>query len=365
MQECVEIVRQIHAEARRGVPFDRIAILLHDPLRYGAYVQEALRRADIPVYFARGTARPEPGGRALLALLACAAENLSAKRFAEYLSLAQVPDVEADGAPRGAASGREEFVAPDTEMGAGALAPELEVPSAPDGTTPSVEDPVPVVAGTLRAPWRWERIIVDASVIGSSARWEKRLNGLEAELRKRREELKDDEAHAAAIDRHLLDLAHLKKVAIPQIARLAALPRQASWREWLTDLRALVDVAIRDREPVLAALAELEPMGPIGPIGLDEVRLVLAERLGSLEVPPPRRRYGDVFVAPAQYARGLAFDVVLVPGLAERVFPKKLTEDPILSDPARRRLSPTLMMQTDRVAAERLALRIAVGAATE
>ena len=92
MHECVEIARRIAAEARRGVPFDRIAVLLHDPVRYVPYLQEALARADIPAYFARGTRRPEPGGRAMLALLCCASEHLSARRFAEYLSLAQVPD---------------------------------------------------------------------------------------------------------------------------------------------------------------------------------------------------------------------------------------------------------------------------------
>ena len=49
------------------------------------------RRADVPAWFDRGTRRPHPAGRAFLALLACAAEQLSAARFAEYLSLGQVP----------------------------------------------------------------------------------------------------------------------------------------------------------------------------------------------------------------------------------------------------------------------------------
>ena len=73
MHECVEIARRIALEARRGIPFDRIAVLLHEPIRYAPYLQEALARAGIPAYFARGTRRPEPGGRALLALLGCAA----------------------------------------------------------------------------------------------------------------------------------------------------------------------------------------------------------------------------------------------------------------------------------------------------
>src|SRR5205823_305203 len=87
-------------------------------------------------------------------------------------------------------------------------------------------------------------------------------------------------------------------------------------------------------------LAEIEPMAPIGPIDLDEVQLVLGPRLRELTVPPARRRYGAVFVAPAEAARGLAFDVVFVPGLAEKLFPRKIVEDPILLDGYRRPLAP-------------------------
>src|SRR5205823_14094189 len=86
-------------------------------------------------------------------------------------------------------------------------------------------------------------------------------------------------------------------------------------------------------------LAEIEPMAPIGPIDLDEVQLVLGPRLRELTVPPARRRYGAVFVAPAEAARGLAFDVVFVPGLAEKLFPRKIVEDPILLDGYRRALA--------------------------
>ena len=46
----------------------------------------------VPAWFDRGTRRPHPAGRAFLALLACAAEGLSASRFAEYLSLGQLPE---------------------------------------------------------------------------------------------------------------------------------------------------------------------------------------------------------------------------------------------------------------------------------
>jgi len=359
MQECVEIARRILAEGDRGVRFDRIAVALHAPGRYVPYLEEALDRAAIPACFARGATRPEPGGRALLALLACAAEHLSARRYAEYLSLAQVPDPDRDGPRR--------FVAPDLELAG--TAP----PAEPDDVAPAAgasrdiadlaADPVPVVEGALRAPWRWERLLVDASVIGNRERWERRLGGLGAELELRRSELKDDDVRAAVVDRQILDLEHLGDVAMPQISALAALPSRAAWGEWLGHLRALTALAVRDSAPVLAALAELEPMAPVGPVGLDEVRQVLAERLGRLEAPAPRRRYGAVMVAPTHDLRGLEFDVVIVPGLTERVFPKKLTEDPILPDTARVRLGRHLELQQNRVAAERLALRLAAGAA--
>jgi ATP-dependent helicase/nuclease subunit B len=356
MQECVEIARRIQAEASGGVPFDRIAIVLHGPSRYAPYLEEALDRAGVPAYFARSASRPEPGGRALLALLGCAAENLSARRFAEYLSLAQVPDA---AAARDASDA--DFVPPTGEFGIGRVSDELDAANAAPSRN---EDPNPAVARGARAPWRWEKLLIDAAVIGSRARWDRRLDGLEAEIRLRRSDLEDDDgAQAGFLDRQLADLEHLRTIAMPLIDALAALPKLATWSEWLAHLRALIAIAIIDRDHVTGQLAELDLLGPIGPVTLDEIRLVLGERLGRLAERPTRRRYGAVYVAPAEYIRAMDFDVTFVPGLVERVFPKKLVEDPMLPDAARRRLSPALPLQADRVAGERLALRIAVGAA--
>src|SRR5438094_527849 len=176
----------------------------------------------------------------------------------------------------------------------------------------------------------------------------------------------EDELRAAALDRQLADLAHLRDFALPLIDRLAALPAQATWGEWLGQLRALATAALRSPDAVLATLAELEPMAPVGPVDLDEVQLVLGPRLRELTVPPPRRRYGAVLITAAEAARGLAFDVVFVPGLAEKLFPRKIVEDPILLDGERETLGvPALTTRHARGAAERLALRLAIGAARE
>jgi hypothetical protein len=91
-RECVEIARRVLKLARDGVAFDRVAVLLRSPEEYRSHLEEAFARADVPVHFMRGTVRPDPAGRAFHALLRCAAENLSARRFAEYLSLGACPD---------------------------------------------------------------------------------------------------------------------------------------------------------------------------------------------------------------------------------------------------------------------------------
>ena len=115
-RECVEVVRRVLTLARDGVAFDRMAVLLRSPQEYRSHLEEAFGRANVPVYFTRGAVRPDPAGRAFHALLCCAAENLSARRFAEYLSLSQVPDAKSDGSPPEAPPSSERWVAPDQDL---------------------------------------------------------------------------------------------------------------------------------------------------------------------------------------------------------------------------------------------------------
>ena len=86
--ECVEIARRIHELAESGTAFDRIAILLRNPNRYQPLVEEALRRAAVPAYFSRGVLRPDPAGRAFLALLACASKNVRLRALPNTCRLA-------------------------------------------------------------------------------------------------------------------------------------------------------------------------------------------------------------------------------------------------------------------------------------
>ena len=50
-RECVEIARAVQQQARRGIPLDRMAVLLRAPQVYAAPLQTALRRADQGMQF--------------------------------------------------------------------------------------------------------------------------------------------------------------------------------------------------------------------------------------------------------------------------------------------------------------------------
>ncbi len=367
-QESAELVRAIQREADRGVGFDSVAVLLRSPEVYTPLLEDAFDRAGIPAYFENGTKRPDPAGRAFLALLDCAAEELSAVRFAEYLSLSQIPKLDSLGAPIVAPSEEEDVLwVPPMHP----LAPEparepvqLDLFSEPP---PKVEAPEtePVLAGTLRAPWRWEKLLVDAAVIGGRDRWERRLSGLGRELDIQLLEMEDqDGVEAERLRRERQDLLHLRNFALPLIDLLDTHPRDASWGVWTGWLETLAAASLASPEGVLSLLKELQPMASVGPVSILEVREVLSERLTLLPQRPSGDRYGKVWVAPIEAARGLSFELVLVPGLAERMFPRKIVEDPLLLDSFRVRLGAGLPLQKDRIGKERLLLRLAIGAAT-
>ena len=301
-QECVEIARRIGAS---GIPFDEAAILLRSPERYQPLVMEALRRAGIPAHCTRGSRRPDASGRSFVALLYCAEERLSASRFAEYLSLGQMP-----------------------------------------------EDEEP------RTPAAWERLLVDAAVIGGVDRWEARLNGLHEEFHRRYRE-EEDEGERARWEWGIGSVDSLRRFALPVIGRLAALPERATWGEWIATLGALAEFTLREPERVVELLEELEPMSDIGPVGIGEVLLVLGARLNSLSAANEDARYGKVWVGGIEEARGMAFRAVYVPGVNEGLFPRPPAEDPLLLKAQREALGIALRAEDTQL------LHIAAACASE
>jgi len=382
-REAVEIVRRVLDEAARGVLFDEMAVFLRTPQQYLGLLEHACARGDVPVYFDRGTRRPDPAGRAFVALLSCAVDGLSAKRFDEYLSLGQVPQVADDAAAPTFVTPLDEVFSDHERRGGPACPPDVwadtqvgprDQPRVGPHDQPIDSDEEAVVAGTLRSPWKWEELIVESAVVGGrtreegKTRWRRRLDGLAADFRYRIEELKKDEPESARIarfERDLRNLAHLRQFALPIIDGLAEWPDRGTWGEWIERFSALATCGLRRPSRVLQTLADLRPMADVGPVTLEEARDVLHDRLVTLDWEPPARRYGRLFVGTPHQARGRSFRVVFVPGLAERVVPQRPREDPLLLDEGRRAIDVALVGQDERGSAERLLLKIAIGAASE
>jgi len=354
--ECVEIARRVVKLAESGVALDRIAVLLRCPDQYEPLLEEAFRRAAIPAYFSRGVVRPDSAGRAFLALLTCALEDCSASRFAEYLSLSQIPSP-------GKRPANPSVV--DDEVHA-ALRPGDQEYSEPNQDEENVADEAAaVIQGTLQAPARWEHLIVDASVIGGADRWERRLNALGAEIRLKIERAEENESEQAYFEAELTRLDNLKTFALPLVSALHNLPSSAPWGDWLAVLRDLAQISLRKPGGVFSMLDELLPMSDVGPVGLQEVFLVLSGRLRFLRREPSIRRQGRVFVGAIGESRGRIFEIVFVPGLAEGLFPRKPMEDPLLLDVHRQegKLTEQLVTNSERIEHERLLLSIALASA--
>ena len=374
-REAVEIVRRVLDEAARGVPFDEMAVFLRAPQQYLGLLEHACARGDVPVFFDRGTRRPDPAGRAFVALLTCAVDGLSAKRFDEYLSLGQVPEMADKAIAPAIVTPLDEVFADEEHRGGPMSAPDewADARVAPHDESIDSDDEA-VIAGTLRSPWKWEELIVESAVVGGrtrsegKARWRRRLDGLAADYRYRIDELRRDEPESARIDRFerdLRNLVHLRQFSLPIIETLAEWPEDATWGEWIDRFTVLAVRALRRPMRVLQMLADLRPMAEVGPVTLEEARDVLHDRLVTLDWEPPARRYGRLFVGTPHQARGRTFRVVFVPGLAERVVPQRPREDPLLLDERRHALDASLVGQEERGRAERLLLKIAIGAANE
>jgi ATP-dependent helicase/nuclease subunit B len=314
-REAVEVARAIQAAAREGASFDRIAIALRAKDNYTSVVEEALARAAIPAHFAEGVRRPLPEGRALLLLLECARDGLSLRPFAEYLSLAVYPRPSADA-----------------EQG-------------------------PLFSA------RWERLLRAANVGGDRTRWQARLDWLASDLTESAAEPHLEPTERANAERDLSALRALTAFALPLIDALSELRQTQSWGDLLRRLDALAVAALAEADAVRELLLELAPLSEVTPVTLSEVLRVFAQRLSNVTVRSKGHGIGKVLVATPEELRGRSFDRVFVMGLAEQLFPPRLSEDPLLPDLVRNEISPELLLASERAAHERLLLRIAVGAA--
>ena len=334
------------------------------PQHYAGLLEHALERAGVPAYFERGTRRPHPAGRAFLALLRCAADNLSARRFAEYLSLGQVPEAGTAGAPT-------RFRARATKCSARRRAGRA-ADGAGDAARQRERGRTGPQHAAVRAPWKWERLLAESRVVATEQRWERRLSGLVARVRAAAAGAGAHRAGSPRIDqlaRKIEDIRQLAAFALADHADAGGWPARATWGEWLERFESLASQVLKRPDRVLRVLADLSPMGAIGPIGLDEAAEVLADRLAQHR----GRAAGAALRPPARDDSRAASR----PQLRRRVRPgarrAAVSAEAARRSAAARRCArgnragvigpASLITQTERADLEKLQLRLAIGAA--
>src|SRR5205085_6153254 len=161
----------------------------------------------------------------------------------------QVPRLDATGAPPRPAR---KFVAADDELIAAVDVPgESEEPEERDERRP------------IGLP-NWEKMLVDAAVVGGYHRWQRRLRGLENEFRKKLTEVhREDDPSRTRIERQIEQLDSLERFALPLIEYLETFGEPATWGLWIERLSELAGMSLRRPESVLSVLAELQPMSEI------------------------------------------------------------------------------------------------------
>ena len=192
--------------------------------------------------------------------------------------------------------------------------------------------------GDPAAPRRWEQILVEAAVIGGRDRWQRRLAGWREELGCVCTSARTTRRAAKASSASIAELDALAAFALPLLDELAALPAAAPWGEWLDSLARAGDPrAAPARARAVGARRACARWRRWARWDCARCGWCSRRRLADLVWRPPGRARRPGLRRPGTTARGLAFDVVFVPGLAERMFPQKVTEDPLLRDEARRR----------------------------
>jgi RecB family exonuclease len=294
LSEAREVVREVLRAVDDGVPLHRIAVLVRDPARQEPALVAELAQRRLPFFRPAGVGFSRtPIGRAAIGLLEVSAGGVDPDSF-----IAVVDVLEGLGL---AASGSRARIA-----------------------RALVE---------LRARQGWDDL-------------RKRLRARLARLAP--EEPAESEGRLSRREARLrLDLAALSDV-VDLLAPVLPDATPASWRAWGPRLAASFDALLGrlpGAEELTSAAGRLEELEEVEPGVLVAASDVLPLLAQALEETPFRQgrfeRDGLALLAPVS-ARGLAFDVVLVPGLVEQSFPRIGRPDPLLFDDERAALSRLL-----------------------
>ncbi len=220
-----------------------------------------------------------------------------------------------------------------------------------------------------------DRVSREAGILRGRAGWEARL-GRRAERLAREAGRAEDESERRLLARD----AELCRAAAGFLreffARVDVLSRPATWAEAAAELGRLVEAYSPADDPgtapVLEAIAELGRLDVAElPATPERLRWALGRRLARASLRRERFEHVGVTAGSIMGARGATFDVVVLPGLVEKGFPRHAVRHSLLSEPDREALSRVaaghgcgpLPLQRDRPAEERYLFRLGLGSA--
>jgi ATP-dependent helicase/nuclease subunit B len=317
-EEVREIVRRILALARgQAVRFGDVAILIPSMDAYPPLLREVLTEAGVPYSVSAGFAgEADASVRGALGLLELLRGTMERRDLIEFIVSAPL--------------------------------------RSPDA-----------VAKTLDHVSRWVRMSAEAGMIGEAG-WSHESGALVRRLRSDVEAGKgsgDDLAAALHVDALIQRVTAARETA----------KNVSTWSGRAHALSALVrDLfeANDDTEKACGIIDGLARLDRIEGSASFETfsRIAEAELAGSA---PPVGRFGGegVNILTLGQARGLTFETVFIPGLAERVFPTMVRQDPLLSDAERREINRlsrgevSLPEKLERLSEETLLFETAVDSA--
>ncbi|MGO8703998.1 MAG: PD-(D/E)XK nuclease family protein [Candidatus Brocadiia bacterium] len=293
-REVAEVAREVlHRPPSAGLPAGRVAgaprigILLRSPGPYVELLHEAFASAQVRAHFAKDAAPPlsrTPAGRALENLAGLAGGPLRRAEVMDFLA----------GAPLQPAG--------------------------------SLFDAPPVA--------EWNAITIAAGIVEGRRQWESRLGNAV-----RGASSGETAAFAAAMPAFR---AFLKRL-FDGLEKIAAQPKWSGRMTALTELYRALIVADDAAEEALAALDTLSGFDALGePPAPERFRARVRDLLADARPAIGAFERNEPAVVRLMAARGVPFDLVIVPGLVEKSFPQPARQDPILLDAERQQLAAQL-----------------------
>ena len=294
-REVEEIVREIiHAPTASGSEDrERIGILMRPQRPYSELLQDALKAAEIEGFFNHCLPLSKTvAGKGLLLLAELLGSPLKRTQVMDFLAVARLRPL-------------------DALQGA------------------SENPPVSL----------WNRFSIEAGIVEGRGEWEARLRRL-AESDEYNAPNGDEQTRLrAALDAFRTFLNQL-------FDDLEGAAARDSWRgmaDAVAELFRARVVADENTDTVLDQLATLAELDGLGVEPTPEKLLTLLRKaLDGEYLSAGRFERKEPAVTPLMQARGVPFDVVILPGLVEKMFPQPARQDPIILDSERTRLVAAL-----------------------